>query len=402
MRLHEGWLPQAQSHSESSQSDEAIRTTLKAINAAEKNHAPSARLYEQAGFCLSSNGHIADAKRLLEQAHAIEPTHFETLRKLSILSGRLRKNASSITWAQKALAQAPDDFVSLEMLASGLRFLKRFDEARAAGTRALMLKEQAALQAAPERPGWDLRSPRPSAGQRRIGDLPNVMAFSLWGAQPRYLRGALRNVLEAPKVLPGWTLRFYVDATVPTEFLALLREQGAQVVMHAGTKPASLRQKLAWRFWVANDPGVGYFLCRDTDSVVSAREALAVNAWLDGTSHFHVIRDWWTHTDLMLAGFWGGVAGVLPSIRVMLRMYQSADLETRNIDQWFLRDRVWPLVRHSVCAHDRLFTMPGAQVPPGPFPDSLSSEHIGQDEHAVRAEAQAEVLQPWLARFAWL
>ncbi|AOW15516.1 tetratricopeptide repeat protein [Hydrogenophaga crassostreae] len=402
MRLPEGWLAQAQALWETGQGDAAIQAALGAINALEKRHASSARLYEQAGFYLSNRGNLADARRLLKRAHAIDPNHIETLRNLSVLSGRLHQHASAVTWAQKALALAPDDYVSLDMLACSLRFLNRFNEARAAGTRALALKDQAAQLSAPARPDWHLQSPRPSAGQRRIGKRPNVIAFSLWGEQPRYLRGALRNVLEAPTVLPGWSLRFYVDATVPAAFLDLLRENGAEVVLHQGAKPASLRQRLAWRFLVANDASVGYFLCRDTDAVISAREARAVNAWLDGTAHFHVIRDWWTHTDLMLAGLWGGVAGVLPSIRVMLLRYQSAALETGNIDQWFLRDRVWPLVRESVCVHDRLFTMPGAQTLPGPLPPPHSDEHIGQNEHAVRTEAQAVALAPWLARHPWL
>ena len=402
MRLPSGWLAPAQEFWEAGQADAAIQVALAEINAAEKRGAPSARLYEQAGFYLSAQGLVAEAHRLLLRAHEIDPNHLETLRNLSVLSGHLHKHASSVTWAQKSLVLAPDDFVSYDMLASGLRFLNRFDEARAAGTRALTLKAQAAVLSAPTRPGWDLPAVRASAGQRRIGDRPNVIAFSLWGAQPRYLRGALRNVLEAPKVFPGWVVRFYVDASVPAEFLDLLREHGAEVVMHSGAKPASLRQKLAWRFTVANDASVGYFLCRDTDAVVSEREARAVNAWLDGGAHFHVIRDWWTHTDLMLAGLWGGVAGVLPSIKIMMRMYQSAALETRNIDQWFLRDRVWPLVQHSVCVHDRFFNMPGSQALPGPVPDPHNGEHVGQDENAVRALAQAQALQPWLTRFPWL
>jgi hypothetical protein len=402
MRLPEGWHAPAQALWAAGQGMAAVQATLAEVNASDQASAPSARLYEQVGFYLSALGHVGDAMRLLERAHAIDPGHIETMRNLSVLCGRLRKHARAVTWAQKVLAVAPDDFVSLDMLASSLRFLKRFDEARAAGTRSLILKEKAALQAAPARPDWALSAPRPSAGRHRMGELPNVMAFSLWGAQPRYLRGALRNVLQAPKVMPGWTLRFYVDATVPTTFLDLLREHGAEVVMQGGNKPASLRQRLAWRFLVANDPNVGYFLCRDADAVISEREALAVNAWLDGGAHFHVIRDWWTHTDLMLAGLWGGVAGVLPSIKIMMRLYQSPAMETRNVDQWFLRDRVWPLVRGSVCVHDRIFSMPGAQPLPGPPPPEGSSEHIGQDEIAVNPAAQAQALQPWLDRFAWL
>lgn len=402
MRLPAGWHAQPQVLWEKGQRDAALQACVALINEQAKKQQRSARLFDQFSYYLFVCQRYADALKMLEESNRLDPGNIETLRHLSVINKRLRKNAKSVSWAQQALALAPDDYVSLDTLASGLPRLKRFDDARAAGTRSLEIKDRFAVKGAPAKPGWTLQSPRPSAGQRHIGEKPNVIAFSLWGAQPRYLRGALRNVIEAPKVMPGWTLRFYVDTTVPAVFLDVLRENGAQVIAHGAAKPASLRERLAWRFLVANDAGVGYFLCRDADSVVGLREAVAVNAWLDGGAHFHVMRDWWSHTDLMLAGMWGGVAGVLPSIKAMMASYQSAALETPNIDQWFLRDRVWPLVRQSVCVHDRFFTMPGALPMPGKSPPFGSNLHIGQNEHAARAEAQAQALQPWLARFAWL
>jgi hypothetical protein len=51
---------------------------------------------------------------------------------------------------------------------------------------------------------------------------------------------------------------------------------------------------------------------RDADSVLNLRERLAVDDWLASGRWFHIMRDWWSHTDLVLAGMWGGVAGVLP------------------------------------------------------------------------------------------
>jgi hypothetical protein len=33
------------------------------------------------------------------------------------------------------------------------------------------------------------------------------------------------------------------------------------------------------------------------------------------------IRDGWTHTDLMLAGMWGGVAGALPDLQTQADRY---------------------------------------------------------------------------------
>ncbi|MGS5087982.1 tetratricopeptide repeat protein [Hydrogenophaga sp. A37] len=401
MRLPEGWSTEAHGLWEAGQPHPAIQTIVGLLNTAAAQQDPSPRHHEQLSYYLWLGKDLPGALRMQEQACELDPERTESRRNLSVLYGRMGLHDKAVEAAQAVLRQTPDDPVACDMLAAELRHLNRLDEARAAGTRALVVKDQRSVAAAVLRPNWHLPAMRASAGQRRIGNRPNVIAFSLWGAQPRYLRGALRNVLVAPGLFPGWTLRFYVDDSVPAAFLALLDQFGAQVVTHTGIA-ASQRQRLCWRFQVANDPAVGYFLARDADSVLSEREAGAVNAWLDGGAHFHVIRDWWSHTDLMLAGLWGGVAGVLPSMKLMLRTYQSAMLETPNIDQWFLRDRVWPLVRHSVCIHDRLFNLPGTQPIPGPTPPAGSHLHIGQNEHAVRADEQARLLQHWIDRHHWL
>ena len=128
----------------------------------------------------------------------------------------------------------------------------------------------------------------------------------------------------------------------------------------------SLRQKLCWRFQVANDPGVGRFLVRDCDSVVNQREVAAVQQWLASESWFHVMRDWWTHTDPILAGMWGGVAGVLPDLAALLSAYKPPAKETANVDQWFLRDLLWGSIRPLALVHDRCFRSEGSVPWPTP------------------------------------
>ena len=213
------------------------------------------------------------------------------------------------------------------------------------------------------------------------------------------MRGALRNALFASEIYPDWRCQFHVDASVPAELIDALHELGAETIMHPDEE-ANNRQRLARRFWVANDPKVGYFLVRDCDSVIGPREAQAVQAWIQSERWFHVMRDWWTHTDLVLAGMWGGVAGVLPDLRKLFEDYQSQHAETPNWDQWFLRDRVWAYMRKSCLVHDRCFSSKDAKPFPGPLPEG--SYHVGQDEYAVNAEMQAKILEPWITKLACL
>ena len=44
-----------------------------------------------------------------------------------------------------------------------------------------------------------------------------VIAFSLWGDNPKYNVGAIKNAELAKVVYPGWVCRFYVGASVPQE-----------------------------------------------------------------------------------------------------------------------------------------------------------------------------------------
>jgi hypothetical protein len=106
------------------------------------------------------------------------------------------------------------------------------------------------------------------------------------------------------------------------------------------------------------------------------------------------MRDWWTHSDPIMAGMWGGRGGMLPRLEAMLAGYQPAMMETPNWDQWFLRDCLWPTIRHHAMVHDRLFGDGHAL----PFPENAppAPRHIGQDEYAVRRREQADEL----SRFA--
>jgi len=40
--------------------------------------------------------------------------------------------------------------------------------------------------------------------------MKKIVAFSLWGENPKYLDGAIENMLLMPSIYPGWTARFYI------------------------------------------------------------------------------------------------------------------------------------------------------------------------------------------------
>jgi hypothetical protein len=140
---------------------------------------------------------------------------------------------------------------------------------------------------------------------------------------------------------------------------------------------------LFWRFLVADDPEVDRYLVRDADSIVNVQERLAIDEWVASGRHFHVMRDFWPHTGLMLAGLWGGVRGALPphapQIAALLAKEATRDAREypeRTLDQRFLREVVWPI---------------GAVDFP-PYGRRASGRHVGQNESVAQKDQRGREL----------
>jgi GR25 family glycosyltransferase involved in LPS biosynthesis len=387
--MSDRWQPDVQALWEQGRRQDAINRLLERINAAAPAVPRMAGL--QFVYYLFQLGDLPAGERVLRELVRAHPGDGELIENLGVFLSRQGKVGDARPLMEEAVRLRPDSANAWDGLANILATLGDLEPAREAGERSLALKTAAAqpLQ------GWTLPDQRPDEFLAGRQTHP-VIAFTLWGRNPRYLRGAVRNLLLIPELYPGWKARFYVDGTVPTEFTALAEQVGAELCRQPDGQ--SLRERLCWRFQVANDPGVGRFLVRDCDSVVSVRERRAVQAWIDSDRYFHVMRDWWTHTDPVLAGMWGGIAGVLPELAPLLRAYRPPALETPNVDQWFLRDCLWASLRTSALIHDRCFRSEGSQ--PWPDPDPEGNRHVGQDES--RSPWQRTWLQPWLQTCPWL
>lgn len=377
---HHLWLAEQQT--------EALQVMVDALNATIPNEPRG--LVMQFAYYRFLMGHYGAAAEVLERQVARAPDDTEALLNAAVALKRMGRNAESVTRFEAVVQREPDNAVAWDGLAAAYAQLKDYARAAEAGTRALTLKDAktAHIQGA----GLELHLPERSPPGR------GVISFSLFGAGPRYLRGALRNALLVEDIYPGWCCRFHVDGSVPLELVEALASLGAELVRERDG--AQLQEKLAWRFKAAEDPAVERFLIRDVDSVIGLREAAAVQLWIDSGRAFHVMRDWWSHTDPILAGMWGGVGGALPGVFGRACAYRPAVMTTPNVDQWFLRDEVWPLIRKHVLAHDRCFRALDAAPFPGEPP--ARNAHVGQDEYAVARERQDTLLAPWIERLPCL
>lgn len=275
---------------------------------------------------------------------------------LGVAYRRLKKFRESAEAISRAIALNPDDIPTRNALVITHYQAGNEAETIKAARVALEMKDSLATREF-ERMNLGLRL--------KVRDVPfnpsdrnmNVISFSLWGDNPVYTHGAIVNAQIAPHIYAGWHCRFYCDSSVPDPIIAELRRLGA--VVHIVRDPKILELKPLWRFLVSDDTSVDRFICRDADSRLNTQEAVAVDDWIRSGKPFHVMRDHPYHMEVILAGMWGGVSGVLPNIRELASVAMSYSRNKWH-DQEFLRDVVWPLIRDDAKVHDSQFGFRGA------------------------------------------
>ena len=174
--------------------------------------------------------------------------------------------------------------------------------------------------------------------------MKKIIAFSLWGDNPKYCVGAIRNAQLAMKYFPEWTCHFYYDKTVPKIYIATLDE----FTNVETTKIDNGSFGAFWRFFSMQKDTI--VLSRDTDSRLSLREKQIVDEWLESDSQLSVIRDHINHYEFpILAGMWGLKDGLADSLMEGIKRYWST--HTYLVDQFYLRDVVWPVLKDKTMVH---------------------------------------------------
>jgi Flp pilus assembly protein TadD len=209
----------------------------------------------------------------------------------------------------------------------------------------------------------------------RNPDGVDVLAFPLFGTAARYLDGAVANVALARTLYPGWRCRFYCDGTVPAGVRERLAADGAEVVMVPDAWRAL--HGAFWRLFVADDRTVRRFLSRDCDCRLNGQERWAVDAWVRSGRLFHAMRDHPYHAELILAGMWGGHAGVLPPVADLLAAFPQRGTD-RWSDQAFAAAAVWPLIHGSALIHDGVWAPLFGARPFAPEVRLPRPDHVGR------------------------
>jgi hypothetical protein len=332
--------------------------------------------YLALGMFLFECGAFLESLGWMQRAAQIWPSNPEIAENSGVLLLRLSRWVEAKAELERALKLGSSSLNVLDSLCHCFGQLKDIALVQRYGRLALEMKNKASLTAGIKYPLPSKPPPAFSPARKE-----NVIGYSLWGNNPRYIVPLLENLKSAPHLFPAWTIRVYLDGSVPDEVLNQLKNGGADIVDKSAENNSPTYARLLWRFEVANDSSVRRFLVRDADSLLTVKERVAVDAWLASDAYFSVMRDFYTHTDLMLAGLWGGVGNVLPDLRELWRAHRSPRLQGRTADQRFLTDMVWPTVSQSCLIHDSVFTGCLASVPFPPFGHLLPGHHIGQNAY---------------------
>lgn len=200
-----------------------------------------------------------------------------------------------------------------------------------------------------------------SAAQDRLdressGRYNRVISMGLYGDKPRYTYGALMKALLVERDWPGWKLRVYYDASVPSLFISRLESLGADMVFVNSSAGEDDQGGLIWRFYPMLDSSLTRFIVRDSDARLTLRDRKAVEEWIDTKAFFHGERDAPGHDRAIMGGLWGAVGGfITPALHQKLVDVFRNDAVRFDDDQLFLAEYVWPFVRSHAVVHDSYY-----------------------------------------------
>lgn len=212
--------------------------------------------------------------------------------------------------------------------------------------------------------------------------MKRVITFSLWGNNPTYNIGAVRNAEDAIKAYPDFECWFYIhEPSVPKETVQKLRTfNHVTVILRSGDLNTS--KPMMWRFEAIDDPEVEIMMSRDTDTRIWLREQLAVKEWIHSGAPFHIMRDHMNHGTPILGGMFGTrKLNEIPCWKSL--MDEAVQQGHRDYDQTFLAKMLYPIVRDRAIIHASFHKWePHAQPFPIPFCPAFKfvGEYVYWDE----------------------
>lgn len=168
-----------------------------------------------------------------------------------------------------------------------------------------------------------------------------IISYSLWGDNPRYTLGTIKNVELAKEIFPDWKVKIFYDNTVPNHIIQQLNTHSNVILEDMSSNTIS---PYFWRFFELFVSDENVILSRDVDSRLSLREKSCVDFWLSSNKKYIVIRDHVRHYDFpVLAGMWGIKGKFNKEYFDLMLQYGQQNFYT--IDQIYIQDILWNIMK---------------------------------------------------------
>ena len=183
--------------------------------------------------------------------------------------------------------------------------------------------------------------------------MKKVISYSLWGNDPIYTIGIIKNSQLRNQLFNDWEMWVYYDETVPKDCLIELEKNNVKLI----EKQDIGYIKSTWRFLPSSDNTIDYFISRDADSRLSERDKCSVDEWMMLNTDFHIIRDhpighYWK----INAGMWGSKGGVVKGMSDLIYDFsKKSNPFIKEFDQYFLSQVIYPLTLNSLTSHDEFY-----------------------------------------------
>jgi hypothetical protein len=185
-----------------------------------------------------------------------------------------------------------------------------------------------------------------------------IISFVIWGDEPIYIIGAIKNAILAQSIYPEWECRFYVDKIASNnpniKYLNSLSNTKIVFIDEIGGWIFNIK-----RFYPLIDREIDYTIFRDCDSRLSYREKEAVDEWIAGGKMGHIMRDHPFHFNYPI------LAGMFGCKRISFD--ESLFLDATDIgnfsDQLFLQKTIWPIIKDDSLIHDSTQYNTGKKFP---------------------------------------
>ncbi len=215
-----------------------------------------------------------------------------------------------------------------------------------------------------------------------------IISFCLWGNNPKYTIGAIKNAQLAKQIYPEWTCRFYITPDVDNKIVEKLQENSQVIIVS---------QQGNWkftteRFKAIDDNNCEAVIFRDCDSRLGIREASAVDEWIKSNKTLHIMKDHPYHGGFpILAGMWGLKKDNFSfNMNSLLKLYINN--EQYHYDQIFLNNYIWKYFSDDCLIHDEFFVKNN-------FPTKRNNlEFVGEvfDENDNSTKEHSDILNNYL------